>query len=79
MKLNSYLHPLSVRCILLKNDLLEYPNQNKYFFEKREKNQQYKKMVKHNKGSKLSEVVIHKACYGSSESQDQIGNLSVTS
>ena len=39
MKLNSYLHPLSVRCILLKDDLLEYPNQNKYFFEKREKNQ----------------------------------------
>jgi len=29
--------------------------------------------------SKLSEAFIHKACYGSSESCDPIGNLSATS
>jgi hypothetical protein len=47
---------------------LEYPNLKKYLREKKNKID-YKILVKHNKGSKLSEVVIHKACYGSSESQ----------
>ena len=47
---------------------LEYPNLKKYLREKKT-NWQYKILVKHNKGSKLSEIVVHKACYGSSESQ----------